>query len=274
MQRRRLGSQDASASATLVRSGFVPLYYQLQEILKEQIESGAWGPGDALPSEPELARRYGVSRVVVRQALAILEDDHQIVRVRGRGTFVTEPKVDMRAGGLARLLAGPREPGMTILVLDRSQPPIEQSIRDHLGAGDDEDVLRVTTQLSLRDKPLAITYSFFRQRDVGWLESAAQPGRTIGSEVTLSRYGLALATSHVSIETSQCGQFEADRFGVAYRSSVFLVHSTEHISITGGAGERPLEFARAEYRGDMVQLQVCSSADPCWFSTGPHRTPE
>ena len=67
----------------LDRMSFVPLYYQLQEILKEEIESGLWQPGDRLPSEPTLARRFGVSRVVVRQALAILEDDRQISRVRG-----------------------------------------------------------------------------------------------------------------------------------------------------------------------------------------------
>lgn len=260
MQRPRRESPTPPAAATLVRSGFVPLYYQLQEILKEQIESGVWGPGDALPSEPELARRYAVSRVVVRQALAILEDDHQIVRMRGRGTFVTEPKIDMRAGGLTRLLAGPRDTGMSILVLDRGLPPIEQSIRDHLHAAAGDDVLRVTTQLSIRDRPLAITYSFFRQRDVDWLERQAQPGRTIGPGVTLARYGLVLSTSHVSIETSHCGQFEADRFGIAHRSGVFLVHSTEHVSTP--EGDRPLEFARAEYRGDMVQLQVYSSAEP------------
>src|SRR5918994_6822716 len=85
--------QDLEA---LDRSSFVPLYYQLQELLKEQIESGGWKPGDRLPSEPELARRYAVSRVVVRQALAILQDDGQIVRIQGRGTFVAEPKLDAR----------------------------------------------------------------------------------------------------------------------------------------------------------------------------------
>jgi GntR family transcriptional regulator len=79
----------------LDRSSFVPLYYQLQEVLKEQIESGYWHPDELLPSEPELARRFGVSRAVVRQALDILEDDHQIVRIRGRGTFVARPKLEM-----------------------------------------------------------------------------------------------------------------------------------------------------------------------------------
>lgn len=251
---------------TLVRSSFVPLYYQLQEILKEQIESGVWGPGDALPSEPTLATRYQVSRVVVRQALAILEDDHQIVRVRGRGTFVTEPKVDMPAGGLSRLLIGPRDPELCILVLDKSHPVVEQSIRTHLQARDDEDILRVTTLLSLHDKPLAITYSFFRRDDVDWLDRRTQAGRVLAPDLTLADHGLELSTSHVSIETSHCGQFEADRFGIAVRSGVFLVHSTEHVPTPGGS--RPLEFARAEYRGDMVQFRLCSNTEACWFTTG------
>ena len=92
------------AVGQLDRTSFVPMYYQLQEVMKEHIESGAWPPGGLLPSEPELARTFGVSRAVVRQALAILEDDHQIVRIRGRGTFVAHPKMVHRAGGLARLL--------------------------------------------------------------------------------------------------------------------------------------------------------------------------
>jgi DNA-binding transcriptional MocR family regulator len=63
-------AEDTMASSfwqqQLDRRSFVPLYYQLQEALKEQIESGLWKSGDPLPSEPELARRFGVSRVVVR----------------------------------------------------------------------------------------------------------------------------------------------------------------------------------------------------------------
>src|SRR5438067_10879152 len=77
---RRMPPTDGQITGyQLDRRSFVPLYYQLQEVLKEQIESGKWQPGDAMPSEPELAQALGVSRVVVRQALAILEDDHQIV---------------------------------------------------------------------------------------------------------------------------------------------------------------------------------------------------
>jgi DNA-binding GntR family transcriptional regulator len=237
----------------LNRSSFVPLYYQLQELLKEQIESSVWLPGDVLPSEPELARTLGVSRVVVRQALAILEDDRQIVRVRGRGTFVAQPKLEHRAGGLSRLLAGPRDPEIEIQVLDKSRVGVEQSIRQSLEAGD-ESVLRITTLMTVRGVALAIGYSFFRESEVGWLAEAAHVGRPLPAGLTLADYGIELTRSVVSIETSQCGRFEATHFGVPPRSAVFLVLCREYRRSDGG--EAPFEVARVEYRGDVLQFRL------------------
>jgi GntR family transcriptional regulator len=242
----------------LDRRSFVPLYYQLQELLKEQIESGVWAPGDALPSEPELARGFGVSRVVVRQALAILEDDRQIVRVRGRGTFVAQPKLDYRAGGLSRLLIKPRAENVAVHVLDKRVARPERSIRRALAVGDVEPIMRLTTLLSLNGVPLAISYSFFRHVEVGWLEAAAHVGRVLPPNLVLADHAIELAQSQVSIETSQCGQFEADRFGIPHRSAVFLVLCTEFAR--AGDSARPFEVARVEYRGDLLQFRLEVSA--------------
>jgi GntR family transcriptional regulator len=247
--------EDAiTGSRQLDRGSFVPLYYQLQEVLKERIESGVWSPGDPLPSEPELARRFGVSRVVVRQALAILADDRQIVRVRGRGTFVAQPKLPHRAGGLSRLLLAPRGADVALQVLDKRAAAPGRSIRRALAVGDDDAVLRLTTLLLVRGLPLAISYSFFRRGEVGWLEDACHVGRAIRPDLVLSQAGIELAHSRLSIETSHCGQFEADRFGVAHRSAVFLVLCTEF----AGTGDdvRPFEVARVEYRGDVLEFRL------------------
>ena len=233
------------------------MYYQLQELLKEQIESGVWGPGDPLPSEPELARGLGVSRVVVRQALAILDDDRQIVRLRGRGTFVAEPKLEHRAGGLSRLLMTPRGAEIDIRVLDKRVAQVEQSIRssEHgLGLISGEPVLRVTTLLSVRDVALAIGYSFFQPAETHWLDQAATVGRSLPPDLVLSDHGVELTRSAVSIETSQCGRFEATHFGIAPKSAVFLVLCRE--LRRSGAGERPFEVARVEYRGDILQFRL------------------
>jgi GntR family transcriptional regulator len=238
----------------LDRHSFVPLYYQLQEALKEQIESGVWKPGDALPSEPELARRFGVSRVVVRQALAILEDDRQIARIRGRGTFVAHPKIDYRAGGLSRLLTTQRGPDVALHVLDKRTLQVERSISEALEAEPDAKIVRLTTLLSLRGVPLAISYSFFHPDEVTWLVEAAHVGRKLPTGLTLAEHGVELERSQLSIETSQCGQFEADRFGIPHRSAVFLVLCTEFRRTPDGTS--PFEVARVEYRGDIMQFRL------------------
>ncbi len=75
------------------RSKGIPLYYQVMRSLKEDILSGRFAPEDRLPSEAELTQIFKVSRVVVRQALQILEDEGLIVRIKGKGTFVAKDAV-------------------------------------------------------------------------------------------------------------------------------------------------------------------------------------
>ncbi|MBE3562031.1 MAG: GntR family transcriptional regulator, partial [Ktedonobacteraceae bacterium] len=78
---------------TLERSNPLPLYYQLKEVLKQQIRAGYFSPNDAIPSEPELVAQYHVSRATVRQALTELVHEGLLYRQHGRGTFVCEPRV-------------------------------------------------------------------------------------------------------------------------------------------------------------------------------------
>ncbi|MEJ2599308.1 MAG: GntR family transcriptional regulator, partial [Anaerolineales bacterium] len=77
----------------LDKSHPIPLYFQLAEILREQIQSGELNPGDRLPSERELNEQFGISRMTVRQALAYLTRDGVLVVKPGIGTFVAEPKL-------------------------------------------------------------------------------------------------------------------------------------------------------------------------------------
>src|ERR1039458_3670440 len=70
----------------------LPLYHQLQNILKTEIELGRWRPDDRLPSEQELGERFQVSKITVRQALTELAESGYIRREQGRGTFVARRK--------------------------------------------------------------------------------------------------------------------------------------------------------------------------------------
>ncbi|MDZ5254913.1 GntR family transcriptional regulator [Clostridium sp. LIBA-8841] len=71
----------------------IPVYYQLKEMIKEKITKGTWKVGQCIASERELTEAYGVSRMTVRQALGELVQEGLLVREKGKGTFVCEPKV-------------------------------------------------------------------------------------------------------------------------------------------------------------------------------------
>ena len=66
----------------------VPLYHQIQHLLRHRIHSGLYPPGTQIPSEHELSRELSVSRVTLREALRELVRESLLVKVQGKGTFV------------------------------------------------------------------------------------------------------------------------------------------------------------------------------------------
>jgi GntR family transcriptional regulator len=76
------------------------LHNRIREELRARIFSGAYRPHDRVPSESELMSHYGVSRITVRQALGNLEKERLIVKVPGKGSFVTQPKPFQELGRL------------------------------------------------------------------------------------------------------------------------------------------------------------------------------
>ncbi len=77
---------------------FRPLYLQIKGLLIKNLEAAEWGPGEPIPSEIELATRFGVSQGTVRKAIDALAADNLVIRRQGKGTFVathTEEKISM-----------------------------------------------------------------------------------------------------------------------------------------------------------------------------------
>lgn len=88
----------------LSRKSGVPLYIQLKEKIRRQVESGSWQPGYKLPTERELAGMLGVSRNTVSQAFRELEAEGVLIIRQGRGTFLSDgDEGSLRAGRTQRL---------------------------------------------------------------------------------------------------------------------------------------------------------------------------
>jgi GntR family transcriptional regulator len=239
--------RDMLDGRALDRTSLVPLYYQLQEILKEQIESGEWLPGDTLPPELKLASMFGVSRICVRQALQILEDDREIVRRQGSGTFVAPRKVVHRPTGISGLRRARDGARLAVRVLDTKVGVAERAILASLAAPAG-DVGRLTA-LWLRDgAPFAIGQHFFRN---GAPTLALGAGRREIRAADVEDRDVEVA---LTVETTQCGQFEADLLGIPNRSMFLLTFASVHEANQTGAP--PVEVFRLGFRGDTVQLSL------------------
>jgi DNA-binding GntR family transcriptional regulator len=82
------GPSPPPNSDQIDRSSYEPAYAQLANIIRRQISEGAFRPGDQLPSEAQLCRRYGISPMTVRRSINLLADQGVVSTVQGRGTFV------------------------------------------------------------------------------------------------------------------------------------------------------------------------------------------
>jgi GntR family transcriptional regulator len=88
--------EDNGLMATLVpvviepaeTPSFLPLYQQIKALLTRSLQAGEWRPGEAIPSEVELALRFKVSQGTVRKAIDELATENLLVRRQGKGTFV------------------------------------------------------------------------------------------------------------------------------------------------------------------------------------------
>ena len=85
----------------LERSNPKPLYAQLEEIIREKIDRDEWKPHNAIPSENELSKIYGLSRMTARSVITQLAKEGLLYRVQGKGTFVSEPKITTKSPSYA-----------------------------------------------------------------------------------------------------------------------------------------------------------------------------
>jgi GntR family transcriptional regulator len=148
---------------TLERSNPLPLYYQLKEVLKQQINAGHLAPHTAIPSEPELVAQYRVSRATVRQALTELVHEGLLYRQHGRGTFVCEPRIqqhtlsELTSFSEALRRRGKR-PGGVLIVSELVRG--SQAVREQLRLTDEEQVVRLERLRTADGTPVAYEINY------------------------------------------------------------------------------------------------------------------
>ena len=95
--------QPANTSSIIDYNSVIPLYEQVASALRADIQGGAFDATKRLPTEEELAEKYGISRITVRRAVGDLVEEGLVEKKQGKGTFIRTPKMhkDMNRSGMS-----------------------------------------------------------------------------------------------------------------------------------------------------------------------------
>jgi GntR family transcriptional regulator len=141
-----------AAAPTAPALSFDPLWRQIRGLIVRDLEAALWKPGEAIPSELELAARFGVSQGTVRRAIDALADENLLVRRQGKGTFVathTEEKVSVPRFLRIRRDDGVDEyPASRLVDLKRGKASVEVARQHDLKPGDAVLVVRRVLELA------------------------------------------------------------------------------------------------------------------------------
>ena len=225
-----------------------PLYLQLKRWIEDAIKRGVINPGDALPSERDLAQRAEVSRVTVRKAVQQLVHDGVLVQRHGSGTFVAPEtqRVEQSLSQLTSFTEDMARRGMAVRAewLERGLyiPSPEETIILGLGAG--ERVARISRLRLTGDMPLAI------ERASLSAEILPDPG-AIGDSLYkhLEASGARPVRAIQRIRAANIAEDDAHLLQIPVGSAGLHI---ERISYLGTG--RVIEFTRSIYRGDTYDF--------------------
>ena len=224
---------------------FSPLYKQIKDLLTRSLQDGQWRPGEAIPSEMDLAARFKVSQGTVRKAIDEMAADNLLVRRQGKGTFVAthaEEKTQYRFLRLQSDAGGAAPLQRRLLECRRMRPPAE--VMRALGLATGEVAVQVRRLLLAEQVPVVL--------DDIWLPGALFKGLTVerlqdyrGPMYGLfeAEFGVRMIRAEEKIRAVAATTEEAELLLQGTGTPLLLV---ERLAFT--YGDKPVEFRRGLYR--------------------------
>ena len=243
------------AAARVDRTSPVPLYYQLAQQLERAIESGELARGTQLGNEIMLADQLGLSRPTVRRAIGYLVDRGLLVRKRGVGTQVVQPRVrrPLELTSLYDDLAGGgQEPSTQVLSLDKL--PASDAVAHALGLADGEPVLSVERLRLAHGEPLAVLRNYL-PIDLVALTTEALERTGLYPLMRAAGVRLHLATQTVGARSATAA--EARLLGDQRGAPLLTMRRTAYDD-----SGRAVEFADHYYRASLYSFEFVLSNHP------------
>ncbi len=248
-------AQDASLQAD-DGEGFTPrpgtvLHHQIKEDMLLHLRSGRWPPRYELPTEEVLCRHYGVSRGTLRRAIADLVAEGYIERRRGRGSFVSEPKLESGMAGAYsrfRVVGPPLDAGATVLACQRVRADKDVATMLELRAG--AAIWRLERVRFTQRRPMALQTSFI-PADLCPRLAAQDLANLHLIDVLRDEYSIDLVRAVEYVDPTVADDHAARHLGIRLRTPLFRIER-----LTYAMRDRVVEYRRALLRGDAYRYRL------------------
>jgi len=220
--------------------------------------SGVLKPGDQIPSESELCRIYGVSRITVRQAVRSLVDEGFLYRKQGKGTFVASPKLRRRLPKLYSFSEDMMELGLrpSSKLLEQTVIEVDEELAELLRLPSaNRQVNKLVRVRMANDEPILIERTLV---PVYLCPNLWKEDLERGSLYAILRekYGLLLDHAYETYEVGKVRKDEARSLGCRVGSPAFIIERFTYLR-----NEVPVELTRSVARGDRLRFTVKLVAD-------------
>lgn len=227
-----------------------PVYIQIHNQIKKDIEAGVWAVGDRIPSERELALEFNVSRMTLRQAVQTLVEEGILERQVGAGTFVARKKVQEKMTGVTSFTELMEEQGkkpssrtVSYLVTTPSLSEMER-----LKLKDDEKVLRMERIRYADEVPICfevatLPYSLVKDYERNQITTSLYR--------TLEESGRKIGHAQQSVSAQVASERIAEYLNIKRCSAILRLRQ-----ITELGDGTPFEYVRTQYAGDKFEFYL------------------
>jgi GntR family transcriptional regulator len=240
----------AVAPGIVDRKNQEKLYIQVMRLVVDEIGRGTWVIGDRIPSEDELALRFGVSKITIRQALSNLAADGYLMKLQGKGTFVTGNRpvvgLTMKTGFTDGLFGRGVQEAREVLERGAVEPPEE--VRRLLGV--DGPIYRIATRRLAQGVPVSSDESYVPAGLLPGIEEQELGGFRLFAAIQ-ERGTRKVFRMRQTIEITTLTVREAEALGAVTGKPVLAVHR-----LLIGAEDQPLAYSRIVEIGERFKLET------------------
>jgi GntR family transcriptional regulator len=228
----------------------LPLHVQVEDSLALDMTNGVLLPAARLPPEETLIERFAVSRTTVRTAIQNLIRRGLVEIRRGKGTFVTRPKIMQELTALTGFVEDMQAVGResSARVLGRQVVEANDTVATHLDLAKGEPVVRIQRVRLADGMPLSFDETYL-PLELGEKIMADDLATQPIFALLEQKYGTPLTEAEYRLEAVSADAVVAKALGIAVGSPIFLIERTSY-----STDHRPVDYERLYYRGDHIRF--------------------